>query len=111
MHRRTLILVVVAVVVGLAVAVALYVQPSHFVVMPGPQPTVTETSGVVRQLREPTLFSSPRLLRATVVLVNGTSVDASVSPGCVVQVGQSVKIYVLSWSGMSKTVYIVAGAK
>ena len=63
------------------------------------------------ELREPTLLSSSRLQRATVLLVDGTSVDASVSPGCVIHAGQTVTIYVLSWSGVSKRAYVVAAAK
>jgi hypothetical protein len=111
MHRRTLILVILAVVVGLAVALAQYVQPSRAVVMPSPQPRATQTSGVIRELREPTFLSSSRLQRATVLLVDGTSVDASVSPGCVIHAGQPVTIYVLSWRGVSKRAYVVAAAK
>lgn len=109
MNRRTVILVIVAVVVGLAVAQ--YMLPTRVVVLPGPQPVVTRTSGVVKDLRKPALFSSPSLRQATVVLANGASVDASVSPACEVHVGQSVQIFVLSWSGVSKKAYIVAGAK
>jgi len=109
MKRYTVILVILAVVIGLAIAA--YVSPNRVVVIPGSQPETTRTSGVLKDLREPGLFSSSSMRRATVVLANGASVDASVSPACVVHIGQSVQVLVLSWSGESKKAYIVAGAE
>ena len=109
MNRRTVILVIAAVVIGLALAA--YTLPKRVVVVPGPQPVITRTSGVLTDLREPGLFSSSSTRRATVVLSNGASVDASVSPGCEAHIGESVQVFVLSWSSGSKKAYMVAGAK
>lgn len=109
MNRGALILVIVAFVGVLAVAFRYSRPPGSVIVLPAPQPTVTLTSGLLKHLREPSFLSSSSLRHGTVVLANGASVDASVSPACVVQVGQPVQIYVLSWSGVK--VYLVAGAK
>jgi len=107
MNRRTLVLLLVAVVVGLAVAQ--YVLPTR-IVASGPPHAATQTTGVLKDLREPGLLSSSALRQATVILADGSSIDAPVIPGCVVHVGESVRVDVLSWNGVGEKAYVVVGA-
>jgi hypothetical protein len=107
MNRRTFVVLVLAVVAGLAIVQ--YMLPAQ-IDASGPQPTVTQTTGILKQLREPGLFSSSSLRQATVTLADGTSIDASVIAGCVVNLDESVRVDVLSWNGVGEKVYVVTGA-
>lgn len=80
------------------------------IVASGPKPTVKKTTGILKHLRDPGLLTSSSLRQATVILADGSSIDASVIPGCVVTLDESVRVDVLSWNGVSEKVYVVTGA-
>jgi hypothetical protein len=104
MRRRNVIVLVLALAVALGAAQ--YFAPAT--VSSVVNPTVTRTTGTLKEVREPSWFSSSRARTATVVLADGTSVDASIIPGCEAQPGEVVRIDVLSTFGQ-KT-YIVVGS-
>ena len=106
MRRRIVIVLIVAGVAGLGLAQ--YLAPVR--IGPAMQVEAVRTSGVLKDLREPGWLSSSNLKQATVVLADGSTVEASVIPGCDVRTGQSVHVDVLAGGGAGSKAYLVVGA-
>jgi hypothetical protein len=108
MKRHIVILVcsIIALVMGLVIAQPM-LRPT--VVEAGPARPISKTTGVVKSFRAAPLISSSPLQRAVVKLADGSEVEASVLPGCVVQSGETVHVHVFG-SASSQHVYVVAGA-
>ena len=108
MKRRTLVLIIL--VAAVAMFIALYAVPPPVIVSGPSAPLIsTKTTGVVKSVREPGWFSSSQLQRATILLADGSLVEASVLPGCVVRSGESVRVHVLGAAGAEEPAYLVAG--
>jgi hypothetical protein len=100
----------VAVLIGALVAtlgVAQYLVPAQVMLVEEPPP-ITRTTGVLKDIRQASWFSSSRLKQATVVLANGVIVEASVVPGCEARAGEPVRIDVLGVNVGDKA-YVVVG--
>ena len=108
MNRRLSIFLgaIVAVVLGLIVA-QYALQP--VVIEAGPAHPTAQTTGVVKSLAPAPLLSASPLQRATVRLAEGGEVEASVLPGCVVHLGDAVRVHVFGGSGPTEHIYVVVG--
>jgi hypothetical protein len=107
MNRR--IVVVLAFAIASVVALLLVQNSSVTVVEVGPAKSTAQTTGRVKELRAAALFAKSKAKRATVTLADGSQVEAKVAPGCEVQVGESVRIYVFG-DNPSGRLYVVAGS-
>jgi hypothetical protein len=108
MRPRTIVALVVVALIAV-LGLAQYLTPVRVVSGPS-QVVATRTTGLLKELREPSWFSSPSLKRATVMLADGSTVEASVVPGCDVRPGQSVHVDVFGANITSEKSYVVLGA-
>jgi hypothetical protein len=107
MNRRIAVVLALVVVSVVALLLTQY-SLSTTVVQASPAKSVGETTGVVKVLRAAALFSRSKAKRATVTLADGSEVEAKVLPECFVQVGETVRIYIVG-DGPSSRLYLVAG--
>ena len=107
MKRRVLILLGCSIAaVVLLVLVPSAMQPT--IVWRGAAQPTERTTGVVKSLKGPTFLSASKLQRAAVTLSDGSEVEATVLPGCIVHLGDKVHVHVFA-GGSGPNVYVVAG--